>query len=103
MVAPSSNTSSSALQSNASSVSLSNHPYKQGTEYENRHPHPLDALGIDDPGRTSPYGAQAIRKKSSGSYTSRKGKDRERSDGGVSFIQSNSGSRGKVCLGRVIK
>ncbi|CDH49474.1 adenylate cyclase [Lichtheimia corymbifera JMRC:FSU:9682] len=93
--APPNASSSSALQSNASSVSLSGHPYKQGTEYESRHPHPLDALGIDDPGRRSPYGTQTVRKKSSGSYTSRKGKDRERSDGGSSIIQSNSGSRGK--------
>ncbi|KAI8141501.1 hypothetical protein BJV82DRAFT_166861 [Fennellomyces sp. T-0311] len=98
----------SGIHSNASMTSL--HPRKRSNEYEFRQQHPLDASSMDDSSisgsinQRSPYNsyynvqlAYGDRKKSAGSYGSRKGKDREKSEGSFSSTgrMMDSGFRSK--------
>ncbi|KAI9315500.1 hypothetical protein BX666DRAFT_1956109 [Dichotomocladium elegans] len=75
---------SGTLQGNASSVSLGGHSFRHHHhDYEARQPHPLDVLGIDEPGRRlAPYGRQ----RSAGSSSIGQRKDKDREHGDASYI-----------------
>ncbi|KAG0179119.1 cysteinyl-tRNA synthetase [Apophysomyces sp. BC1021] len=94
-VAHISDASSSALSIASSNASVTSfHPRKRSREYDQQFSvtHPLELQATDDPYRAAQkYSAfsnttsTGDRKRSVSSITSRKGKDRERSDGSLSF------------------